>query len=492
MNTSKLRSYWTNKKNSIMILLIDFLIIFSSYALFAIQHISADGYYLANANDLWAPWSSGRVVWGIILQGLTEIGVNIFQTQEVFVVVFIAALAWCTLRILQHIRANFTIQEGLLYSVPVLLGFINVYIQEWFIFAEATLFYAIGLITTVESAIAVSNRKYIRGFILLLIAVLCYQIMLSFFIVYALFFVYNKHDKKTIRSYIPAILIGGAAGIASIVAQKVSHIVQNISTIREVNLSVSSILSKMPTILKNLWNSFLDAQGILPPVILPLVIILALLLMGVYSITHRDSHSIFDILSLWLVILVSLGVLIAPIVISSESIWMAPRVLVGFFALVSMLALSALLRTNGFCRILLTACTLLLLLVNIFTAQAIGVDTFKNNALDHHLDQQAHAYIDKYEQISGKNIEHIAFYYDNTFSWQYPEIQRSWYDTNTRSILIEWERIYRINYNCSESYTLSSPSEEVFNQYFAGRNWDTFMPDEQFVMIDNTLHWCIY
>lgn len=488
----RLYSFYLRKKNAAIMLLIDFLIVFASYALLAIKHVSADGYYHVFANDLWAPMTAGRVVWGMLLRLLTVANINVFHEQGVCIVVFIAALSWCAWRILCNVKQEFSLQEGVIYSIPILLGFINVFLQEWFIFAESALFYAIGIVTALESAIAVAKRKYICSFILLMISVLCYQIMLSLFVVYALFIVYNKEQGQTIRSYIPTVILGGIAGVVSILAQKIAKMALGISVVREVDFSINSILSKIPTILEKLWSTLLDAQGILPPVITPILIVLSFLSISVFYMRNKSKHAVFGIMVLFLLILTSLGVIIIPIILSSDIVWMPPRVLVGIFALISMMALSAVLRLTGGGRVMMITLTLGLLVINIFTSQAITVDMFKNNVLDQHLDHQAQAYIEQYEQESGNAIEQIAFYYDESYGWHYPEVGHVWYDTNLRTILIEGQRLNRINYHCSEYYLPAEASDAVFEQFFAGKNWDTFMPDQQFVMIDNTLHWCVY
>lgn len=486
---NRVRDLLHGKKNEAIVLAVDFLIICASYALLAGKHVSLDGYYFVNGNDLWAPLSAGRLVWAAILQLLTALNVNVFHEQGVFLIILMATMAWCTMRVLSNTKKDFLLQEGILYSIPLLLGFVNVYIQEWFIFAETALFYSIGIVTAVEAAIAVSRRKYVWGSILLLTSVLCYQITLSMFIVYALFFVYNKGE-RSIKDYIPAVVIGDMSGVASIVVQKIVKATVEGAVLREVNFSLESILQKLQGTVQKLWETFLDAQGILPPAIIPVLVVASLVTLAFFSVKNKSLTK--DFVLLGLLIVVCLGVIILPILLSSESVWMPPRVIVGTFTLISMLALSAALRSEGVWRTVVTVLTLAVLVVNIFVSQAISVDVFKNNVLDQHLDHQAHAYIEQYEKESGNTVKNIAFYNDSAYDWSYPEIEHVWYDTNVRTILVSFARLNRINYHCSENYVSAEPSEEIYEQYFAGKNWDVFMPDEQLVFVGDTLHWCIY
>lgn len=492
MMNNRIRTSFMRKKNEIAVLIVDFLIICSSYALLAEKHVSTDGYYHVVANDLWAPLAAGRVVWAAILQLLTTMGVNVFHEQSVCIIFFIAALTWCASRTLCNIRRKISLQEGVLYSIPILLGFINVCVQEWFIFAEVALFYAIGIVAAVESAIAVSKRKYVFGIFLLLIAVLCYQVMLSLFIVYALFFTYVREDTISVRNLIPSVAIGGVAGIASIAVQKIVKATTEVSVVREAEFSLESILQKVPNVAQKMWSTFLDVQGILPPVILPLLVIASLAVFVSFCKREKPTTWGTDVVFIGVAIVVCLGVIIVPVLLSSDAVWMPPRILVGVFALTSMLAMCAILRSTGIWRTVIAGLSIGVLVVNIFCLQAISVDVFKNNVLDQYLDHQAHAYIEQYEKESGNTVKSIAFYYDEANAWSYPEIERVWYDTNIRTILISGERLARINYHCAEYYVPAETSELIYEQYFSGKNWNTFMPDEQFVFDGDTLHWCIY
>ena len=33
---------------------------------------------------------------------------------------------------------------------------------------------------------------------------------------------------------------------------------------------------------------------------------------------------------------------------------------------------------------------------------------------------------------------------------------------------------------------------EIYDQYFKGKNWDVFLPQEQMIFQGDTLYWCIY
>lgn len=64
-------------------------------------------------------------------------------------------------------------------------------------------------------------------------------------------------------------------------------------------------------------------------------------------------------------------------------------------------------------------------------------------------------------------------------------------DTNVAALGIDWSIPYILTYNSGRIFEIEEKNNEIYNQYFKGKNWNDFYKD-QLVFDKNTLHLCIY
>jgi len=484
------------RSTDLTLFFINLLVIYAVYSLLAIEHFSTDGYVLVEEYFSYlSPIVNGRAAWLGLLHILTLLGINVFRWQEVAVILFIIVLAWTALRVVQQVKSEYSLKEGLLFSLPILLGVVNVHIQEWFFFSDCTFFYAAGMLAAIEAAVSFRKRRYILCILLSSFAVLNYQVLISVFVIYALFFMFLHHEEHTFLDYIKLVCIGLSVGVVAVVAQKICLAVAGYQSLRTLELNLESILSKVQKIIIKMAHTLWDAQDILPRFILPatLFFALALVIFGV-AVYHRNNQKAFGqkMLLLIFVGIISIGVIVGPLMIVSSSVWFAPRVLVGFFTLLSMLVLCAVVMNDGLRRKIMLALCAALLAINIYCIQGISIDTFKTNVLDEFMSNQVMEYLDQYEEETGIQISSVAFYYDEHVDQTYEEVDYSWYDTNIRLQTVDWIRSAVISYYADRRFSETGADPDVYEMYFAGKNWDAFMPEQQIVILDDVLHWCIY
>lgn len=97
--------------------------------------------------------------------------------------------------------------------------------------------------------------------------------------------------------------------------------------------------------------------------------------------------------------------------------------------------------------------------------------------------------IDTYEKQSNKKINFIAFCEDENVSG------------NNHGVFNYTQSVLTVGYAKKSIIPLHMPDrqlefveapDEIYNKYFSGKNWDSFVPSEQLVFIDNTLYICCY
>lgn len=484
------------RSTDLILFAVNLLVIYSVYSVMAIEHFSTDGYgHVEGYFFLYPALTHGRAAWVALQYILSLFKINIFAWQEVSIILFIIVLAWTSLRAVQQISTQYTLKEGLLFSVPVLLSVVNVHMQEWFFYSECTFFYAAGMLAAIEAAVSFRKRRYILSMIWVSISVLFYQILLSVFVIYALFFLFLHPKENTLKDYIKLIITGLLGGAVVVVAQKICLSISVYQSPRTLALTPENILGKLEKMTLKFGQTLWNAQDILPPFILPATLLLALVLTicGIAAI-HKGNRKAFwyHMMLLLVVIIVSLGVIIGPLLVVSSPVWLAPRVLVGLFTLLSMLSLCAFVMNRGIWRKVMLGMCIILLAVNIYVIQDISIDTFKTNVLDQFISNQVIEYIDQYEDDYDMQVTGIAYYLDSHVEPKFAEIDRCWYDTNTRMQTVDWARTGVIEYYADRNFNDVEADPDVYEMYFADQNWDTFMPDQQLVILDDVLHWCIY
>ena len=100
--------------------------------------------------------------------------------------------------------------------------------------------------------------------------------------------------------------------------------------------------------------------------------------------------------------------------------------------------------------------------------------------------------IEKHTRQTGIDIDYLAIERDAYPTWSYDGIDYVTYDMNVRNILRSWSNIGLINTANGTDYQPAEMDAEIWAQYFDGKNWDRFSPDEQIVFNGNTAYIVIY
>ena len=101
-------------------------------------------------------------------------------------------------------------------------------------------------------------------------------------------------------------------------------------------------------------------------------------------------------------------------------------------------------------------------------------------------------YIADYSEKNGDKITHVALAWDEQVTWSYDGIDYVSYDLNTRNILRSWTNVPLINYANHTDYQKADMDPDVWEDFFAGKDWDHFLPEEQIVFRNHTAYIAIY
>lgn len=250
------------------------VVLFITYGMFLRMHYSVDSYvsfYESNAN---MQLQSARYLHYLIGTLLLKWGINRVVYQPLFTMVLIFSLGWVTARLTELINSMIHSEKRIikvLIWLSAVIGVANVFLLEWFLYPETTLFYSCAMVFAIEAVLAAVEKTGLRRYILslsfLLLSLFSYQAAMPVFMIYYLtvILVSNHFEatKKAIRESLTGIGIGFTGSVILVLIQKMVA-----AGGREANLDIKNIINNVKVLLvyqKDIWK---DQLGFWPKYVL--------------------------------------------------------------------------------------------------------------------------------------------------------------------------------------------------------------------------------
>ena len=172
---------------------------------------------------------------------------------------------------------------------------------------------------------------------------------------------------------------------------------------------------------------------------------------------------------------------------------LSQRTLVPIFGAFSLLMLAIIsLDSSPKARYVTAVVIVTFLLGNSVLMESIFSNHLAKDDLDRAYAKAIHASIENYTNRTGIDIDYLAIERDAYPTWSYDGIDYVTYDMNVRNILVSWSNIGLMNTANGTDYQPAEMDAKIWVQYFDGKNWDRFSPDEQIVFNGNTAYIVIY
>ena len=391
-----------------------------------------------------------------------------------------------------------SIMQFIILNVAVAISFINVFILEWFLYPEIALFYSLSIISILLAIVCfLKSDRWINSvlaFVLLCMSLNFYQAAMPIFVIYLLtigMLRYKmKFSKKSLVYNIKVLSIAFLSCINTLMLQRLAILFRiTEGGDRDASLSISTILHNAVEIIKLQKRIWYSTYHFLPKYA---AIIVVLLLLLIFGITVAKEFNMKNWCYFILVFLISYGIIFAPHLIT-ESLWFAQRTIVAYFSIFMIIVCGTIYNHQklNIDRLILGILTLFLFL-NINAIQSIGANHYSNNKLDQNYAVMIQDQIERYEQETGNIITKIACIVDSHPVYSYPGIQYTIFDTNVRGFVLPWADVNMINFYNGKNYEKVVMDEEIYNQYFAGKDWNRFVPEEQMKFVGDTLNLMLY
>lgn len=492
------------RKKKFQIFGIIFFFVYLFYAIFLNFSFTSDHVWAFTARSAMAKpifkdyIAGGRpavyiLVW--IEYVLDKLHINQNENQYIYQIILILLLSYAIYQLYilfsDVCKRNY---QNILLVVILLIGFVNPYIVEAFVYKAIEWGIAINLVCC--SIRLFTKRHYIPAGLLLWIGVSIYQSYFALFLIYTTAYLYMEYEGKlckkvvaeAIKMYLTA-FISIATNILLVKIIVAFGIVDN-------EVKVVDMTTALSDRIVNIWNAYqwavIKCYGEMFPAYFMLAIILALTACTCVFLIKNKYH-IVDIIYF---VLLSVALNLYPFVIFSVASGVHQRITWPIFPAISTLLLILFYhaKVNNLKEKISFVLLALFWMVNIFYTNTAVNDFFISNKLDEFIVGQILEEIDDYEEETGESIQYIATVRAENKQNVYAEQNLSYVGDyyGIKMMARSWSDVSLINYLSGRNYIKVDMDENIYNTYFSGKSWTTFNADEQLVFVGDTMYWAIY
>ena len=504
MNESKKLPMSAKCKDAITAFLVNFVLATVFYGGLLRKSYNADTitYMVYPVDSVDERLRGGRYLIMLFDYIFSKLGIR--TTDFYYICIFLSiVLLTASITLLQIIFRRFLKTENLLvsigYNLALALTFCNVLFIEYFMFVEMTVFMLLGFFLATLGVYFYTEHKSITSVLLFAASVCLYQMVVSYAAIVLVFYYMLTHDfkwsKKAVFDEMFGFLTPMLLGAANVIAIKV---VSSLSKEHTFGYSFaqsgndSTLTTKLGKMLAECMLFLKNSFTLLPSLYLPGIIFVLSVVLTAYMLLKSKGAS--GILYYLVAILVSISVIfVVPLM--EEVFYFPPRMSFLLYVVQGLMLVST---------ISLLASVDKAMLVKMASYAVLGYMWFQmlfcffivsgryvSNALDMAYCKIILQEIEKYEEennttVTMMTVVHDAYapaFYDES-KVHYEQINERIIGQTTRSALEAWY---------GKVLEDGGPvPDEIYNEYFAGKDWDSFDVGEQLVIEGNTAYLCVY
>ena len=123
--------------------------------------------------------------------------------------------------------------------------------------------------------------------------------------------------------------------------------------------------------------------------------------------------------------------------------------------------------------------------IQIYSAHIAG------NKIDANMGMTIKYRIEEYEKETGNTVSKVAYYRDKNHRDYHYGWDKKLYSFGQRAFDNYYCIIEALNYYCDRDFERANMTKEMYNTYFAGKDWNAYS-DEQIVFEGDTMYICTY
>lgn len=486
-----------NKKEIIIFLSI-FILTCIIFTPFITGHYSTDTYNILNKGiETYAityNLNDGRIINCFILLFFNLLGIKI-ETTVIIVTILAIFISCITIMIIKNIITRKKEPKNIWQEILLLLiihtTIFNFAYLENMQFVECMVMSFSILFFTIAAKEIVFDKKYIISAILAIVATLCYQGTIGWFITATVLFSFineNKINKRLILN----IVIAGIFCILSIgvdllqirISGKIFGMMQNRMG------SLKNIFDNIYIIWHYINNNIINTFYLFPKYLFFVLVSIILFINVSFKSNTKNS-----IINLVILIITAIVINYVPNLFTLSAIGTA-RMCFSLGATIGLMIIylycnTEIFQSKTFIKKVLIVISILYFCITDVNFVKIMLDHKKVNEISKQEALQIGSYFDEYEKEKNIKLKNIVVVYD-----LYPQV---FYETEIsnksslcyRALYTEWSHVGTINYYNNRELKLIEGIKDEYTKCLHNQNWET-LNKEQFIFIDDTVYYCVY
>lgn len=469
------------------------------YGMFIVKHYAPDTYFTeAQGWDVTAQlyWKNGRWLMSALAKicGVLHIGFTLEQLISWGMAILSISLASAVFYNILRERGGgeSSLKKNIWIGILSFMMISNVFLLEYFIFAEYSGIMCLGLLLTVLSAryilkaLETGDKKfYLVGILLGIFGINGHQGNFAILVVIAV--ICARDTLGSIHRFIVNNLVIGSAYLIPAICSMIEARIGGADRASQGGIDIAASFIKSTEGLQKLlvrgasfmpYGTYLFFIGVVG-------------LYFIYAVIRKKSLKSLAYLIYYIVIMLC-GIYAPLMVTDYDYIDVVPRTVYILGGVIPVLLTAMLLHMDISLekRIVLPVCIAMFLFVQYYGAMELITDHYKTNLLDKYEAQFVGARIWDYEEKTGITVTKMALYWDANVTGSAPDVH-TYGAVNERVMSNAWAAPMAIRCLDGHQVSQTDPSEEVYKKYFEGKDW-LHMKDEQIVIIGDTLHLCAY
>ncbi len=485
------------KKEAFHSFLINYCLLFVTWSGMFRKSFNCDTlfHYAHPEVDILGRCEGGRYLSGLMDYILYQFGLTTADHTgiTVFIAVFLLAVSlWLVqFSFREHIKCRSLYQRFAYYAIFALI-FSNVLFSESLMFAECSLMFGLGYLFASMGIWFFTRGTYGISFLLFLCAAMEYQVAVAYgaIILSAWIFLHNEYKitARTVMQELICALVTFGAGLLDMLS--ISLFVKlGVLRAAEKTPGLGNMAEKIGVCIRDFIVLLQNCRGLLPKIWLPLLVMAFACGVTLWKfIKDRNGMAILY----YCLLIAAMSVMVYALPLAQAYINPYPRMVWIFYVMQSMALLIALpllqegkWRLEIFCYV---CCGYLAL--QVMFCHIIVSNHMLSNALDRTYAMMFYEEVLKYEAKTGIQVEKLGVANDTDAPLSYNNVHYKTDQINERALGMVTNTL--VNVVTKRQFEKVPMDETIFQERFAGKNWDYFNAAEQIVFDGDTAYWVIF
>ena len=438
---------------------------------------------------------SGRIIGMLVLFIFEKIGCScdlyIFIMKLIAILIATISINIFYELLLKHSNQEINVLKKIVYFLSTIILFLNSATYEYFYYPESGVMWlgVLLVILAIKANLRLEDKfRYIKSFVLVFLAMNCYQAIILIYLPMLILFLGLKYDSFK-KVFCEILKSGIILCLNLILGYLIIEILRNkfdVIIYRYNNIIINKDIMKY-----NLYELLLLYNGGIPNLAITVINLMTVeFIVTIPKETLKYSRKNIIVMALLIIVISFVQVFT---LISITDFYIADRIQYAYIATIGLNLLFMAFYTKildikiinkGFAII-----CMLIAIFNIFNSINITIDSRLVRQRDIAIATRISKLIAEYEN-SNQEIKYVEYCYD-FYNTKFDKDVRKVGEATQRVMWGDWVIDNAIRYFSGKKELIINKNQDIYKNIFNEKNWDEFS-EEQVKFINDTMYFCIY